>query len=411
MMKNMGHPRLFCLPLIGLGLLVSGYLLARTFALMADHHPDMIDICSKLFGSNCDSVLLSPTSWYLGIPLAGWGLVYYVSLASLVIMAWTLGDAFERQATLAGLVMSVVGLGGSLWLTVLLVGGGSPFCAMCLMIHLTNVLLVPAMKHLTGQSVQTLLASMGAAVSHLFSRDFAGSVEARWKVVAFVTVGLVAIVTHQWVYVESALRKAASGPTESRQEIVAAYLAEPLQEIPIRSTDARLGSDKAAVRVVVFSSFQCPGCQQLAQEFDGWIERHGKYMQIIYKHYPLGKACNSELTVDQHPQGCDAACAAIAAGRQGKFWPFHDAIYGSNDALNEQLIQSSARQADLDLERFEADRRESSTLANVKSDIELGNRLKLEGTPAIYIDGRRVRSLSITAFDVLIHHQLDASAP
>ena len=190
MMKKMRHPRLFCLPLIALGLLVSSYLLARTFALMADHHPDMIDICSTLFGGNCDSVLLSPTSWYLGIPLAAWGIVYYVSLASLVIMAWALGDAFEPEATLAGFLMSVVGLGGSIWLAVLLVGGWSPFCAMCLMVHMTNVLLVPAMKHLTGQPIPTLLASTRAAVSHLFSRNFAGSVEARWKVLAFVTVGL-----------------------------------------------------------------------------------------------------------------------------------------------------------------------------------------------------------------------------
>ena len=70
-MGSVTRRRLLCLSLAGLGLLVSAYLLARTFTLLVDRIPDTIDVCSAVFGASCDTTLLGPTSWMLGIPLAG----------------------------------------------------------------------------------------------------------------------------------------------------------------------------------------------------------------------------------------------------------------------------------------------------------------------------------------------------
>ena len=111
-MTSTARRRMLCLSLLGLGSLVSAYLLARSFALVATRVSDAIDVCSAIFGTGCDEALLSAASWQLGIPLAGWGVVYYVTLACLLVMAWALGEAFELEATLGALLLSAAGRPG-----------------------------------------------------------------------------------------------------------------------------------------------------------------------------------------------------------------------------------------------------------------------------------------------------------
>ncbi len=108
------------------------------------------------------------------------------------------------------------------------------------------------------------------------------------------------------------------------------------------------------------------------------------------------------MNVDRHPRACEAARAAEAARRQGKFWPFHDGLYASELDASEATLQQIAQEAGLNLKRFEADRRAPTTMAKVKSDIELGSRLGVNGTPTVFLNGRRVKHRSPRALQVLI---------
>ena len=95
-----------CAVLILVGSLLSGYLLFRTFTLLAQGAGGAPDVCSAVFGLGCDATLLGAGSWRLGSPLAGWGLVYYAALGCLLSLGWTLKDAFEAEATLGALVLA-----------------------------------------------------------------------------------------------------------------------------------------------------------------------------------------------------------------------------------------------------------------------------------------------------------------
>ena len=52
-------------------------------------------------GRGYDEALQSPLAFQLGLPLAGWGLVYYGTLASLLLLGWTIGESFRFEATTA----------------------------------------------------------------------------------------------------------------------------------------------------------------------------------------------------------------------------------------------------------------------------------------------------------------------
>jgi hypothetical protein len=98
--------------LVGVGLLLSAFLLLRTFTLMVDRRERSIDICSALFGADCDATLLDASSWILGIPLAGWGMVNFATLACLLALDWNLGKDFHIQATLGSLILAAAGRTG-----------------------------------------------------------------------------------------------------------------------------------------------------------------------------------------------------------------------------------------------------------------------------------------------------------
>ncbi len=49
-------------------------------------------------------------------------------------------------------------------------------------------------------------------------------------------------------------------------------------------------------------------------------------------------------------------------------------------------------------------------LANNAADIELGNQLKLPGTPAAYLNGRLVRTGSAELLEAIIRHELTSHA-
>ena len=101
--------RVLCLSLIAAGAALSLYLLLRHFALVVS--PESIDtgICSSVFGKGCDETLTSPLSYLLGIPLAGWGVVYFGMLPALLGLGWTIGGNQALETSIVAVGISLVG--------------------------------------------------------------------------------------------------------------------------------------------------------------------------------------------------------------------------------------------------------------------------------------------------------------
>ena len=125
MKRSAGAARVAALLLIGSGGGLSAYLLTRSFALLSGA-ADTPDACSAVFGAGCDAVLRGGSSWVLGIPLAGWGLVYFAALACLVLLGWFLRDAFERESAVAALLLATAGGLVSIGLSLQLLGEDGP---------------------------------------------------------------------------------------------------------------------------------------------------------------------------------------------------------------------------------------------------------------------------------------------
>jgi protein-disulfide isomerase len=148
--------------------------------------------------------------------------------------------------------------------------------------------------------------------------------------------------------------------------------------IPTAGSPVR-GPASAVLTLVEFSDFQCPYCYAAAAKLDSVLKAYPGKIKLIFKQFPL----------DTHSQAALAAAAAVAAHRQGKFWPMHDALFAHRRELSRRSILALALNAGLEIKRFELDLDSPETKKAVASDIQDGDRAGVEGTPSIFINGRK----------------------
>jgi hypothetical protein len=139
------------------------------------------------------------------------------------------------------------------------------------------------------------------------------------------------------------------------------------------------GSAAAAVTLVEFSDYECPHCAGAAPVLRDIEREFGERLKVVHMHFPLSG----------HLHAMAASRAAVAAGRQGKFWEFHDLLFANQSALENQNLEQYAQRIGLDMTRFRADLAATESETRVASDRREGERLQIDGTPAVYINGRR----------------------
>ncbi len=141
------------------------------------------------------------------------------------------------------------------------------------------------------------------------------------------------------------------------------------------------GPDTALVTVVEFSDYQCPYCsranstvQQLEKDYEGKI-------RVVMKQHPLS---------DMHPRARPAALAAMSAGEQGKYWEMHGKLFANNTALEDTNLEQYARDIGIDVEKWKADLAQPRFASIIDRDTRQAIQLGATGTPAFFINGRKL---------------------
>ena len=93
-------------------------------------------------------------------------------------------------------------------------------------------------------------------------------------------------------------------------------------------------------------------------------------------------------------ESVNAALAARAAQDQGKFWEYHGLLYeNQSGGFSDERLIELAREAGLDVERFEADLTSGRYEEAVARDFQEGQRKGIAGTPTFVINGEVLTGL------------------
>lgn len=100
--------------------------------------------------------------------------------------------------------------------------------------------------------------------------------------------------------------------------------------------------------------------------------------------------------------------AALAAGRQDKFWEFHDELFKNYNRLNDQKIQEIGTLLGLDQTKFEEHQKSPVEAARIQQDYEEALDLGVRGTPTVFINGRKLKDRSMKNMEAIINEELKA---
>jgi len=158
------------------------------------------------------------------------------------------------------------------------------------------------------------------------------------------------------------------------------------------------GRRDAPVTIVEFSDFQCPGCKTYLALVNQVLQLYPKDVKLVYKEFPLAEI---------HANAVDAAKAALAAARQGKFWEMHDTMYQNQDALGMNELKQYAQNVGLDVLQWQKDFSSPEVQQQLTREAGEGRAAGVDSTPSFFVNGRRIAAGTIEEFKLLIQEALN----
>lgn len=139
------------------------------------------------------------------------------------------------------------------------------------------------------------------------------------------------------------------------------------------------GPATAPVTIVEFSDFECPYCGGLYPTLKRVEENYKEKIRIVYRQFPLNNI---------HPRAQKAAEASLCANDQNKFWQFHDAMFADQTNLTVEDLKAKAAKLSMDNSTFATCLDSGKHTNAINDSINEASKLGIDGTPAIFINGR-----------------------
>lgn len=160
------------------------------------------------------------------------------------------------------------------------------------------------------------------------------------------------------------------------------------------------GKLDAPITIAVFSDFQCPYCGKITPLLEQVLRQNEEKVKIVFKNLPL----------QIHDMAQPAALAALAADKQGKFWEYHDKLFAEKN-IEQASFNRIAEELELDLVKFQADMKSQTLVNQLRNDMVEAQQLGITGTPAVFINGRRLKQRSMEGFQNLIDEEMEKLKP
>lgn len=141
------------------------------------------------------------------------------------------------------------------------------------------------------------------------------------------------------------------------------------------------GPAGAKVTIVEFSDFECPFCVRGKNTMEEVLKAYPNDVKVVFKNLPL----------PFHKNAVPAAKAALAAGKQGKFWEMHDKLFDNQKSLNQATYEKIAGELALDVEKFKKDMADPALDKQIEEDKKIAEANGIQGTPGFFVNGVAVK--------------------
>ncbi len=147
----------------------------------------------------------------------------------------------------------------------------------------------------------------------------------------------------------------------------------------------RLTGASSTISIVEFADFECPACGAMQPIFKQLLKDEGSKITFVFRNFLI------------HENADKFAIAALAAGKQGKFWEMHDMMFDNQDewsdiSLDKQMaiFAGYAQKLGLDMTKYQADLGDKTLADLVAKDQHDGVAMGINATPTIIINNNRI---------------------
>ena len=326
---------------------------------------------------DCDGAAKSSVSQFWGIPLAYWGMFFYLTVFFLTIVDRLKQIKFLKFLEVFKNPLSYITfLGTVAFACSMVLAGLSLFkihklCVLCVITYFIDLIIA-------------LTASSGkfTVIINDFKTTFADFIAGAKKYTkTFIVLLILAVsflcysgITYNFV------------PHIKKQKAILKY--RDIKYNPYRVKGNTLGAENADVVIELYSDYVCPLCyihnimlHQAVKEFSN--------IKVVHHNFPFDKECNPYISVNMHPNACFMARGAIAARNQGNYWEMSSLLYEIQPTKMDDMLKL-AKQLGFNQEKFIQDFNSPKTGKEIEDELAKAYNLQIDSTPTMYVNGEKV---------------------
>lgn len=328
---------------------------------------------------DCDGAARTTVSQFLGIPLAYWGMFFYITILFLTFV-----DKLKNIKYLKFLevfknpIAYITVIGSVAFIISMSLAGISIFkikklCILCVITYFIDFLiaLIPT------DSIKKYFATYKTTFL-----DFIDGIKSYPK--TFITLLILSVSFLTYSEITDCFV-----PHIKKSKEIKKYL--KIKENPYRINGNLLGNKNADVLVELYSDYGCPICyihnimlHKAAKEY--------KNIKIVHYNLPFDRECNLEMSETMHPGACFMAKAALAAKDQGDYWGMSSLLYENHPMNNEELIPLIEK-LNLNKDRFINYMNSKEADKIIQEQLNKSYELDLDATPVSFVNGEKAIGL------------------
>lgn len=326
---------------------------------------------------DCDGIAQTIHSQFFGIPLAYWGMFLYVFILFLVFV-----DQLKKIKFLGFLKIFknpfsyISALGFISFLISITLAWVSIFeirklCLLCVFTYFLDLF------------IAIIATDFKAGISESFRlsfNDFIDALKIKKYLISFLSLSIIASLVLAYTTFSCVFTPQVKRYREFKQY-------EKMQsDSPFKVNGNVLGDPNGKIIVYIYTDYRCPVCRtynvithRAAQELGGF--------KIVHKNLPLDMACNKNVPTPFHEGSCMMSRYAIAAEDQGRFWDLNSELF-EKQPKNENDVLNLAKSMGFNVAKLKKDANSAATKERLSKEIDNATNLKIDGTPAIVINGK-----------------------
>lgn len=335
----------------------------------------LASFCSINDFIDCDGAAKTTVSQFLGIPLAYWGMLFYLftffmtivdKLKNIKLLKFL--EVFKNPMTYItvigtfAFIVSMTLAGISIWMI-------KKLCILCVITYFIDFLiaLIPA------ENWKDYFKSFKTTFF-----DFIDGIKSYPKTFIILLILSASFLTYSGI-TDCFL------PHLRRTKEIKEFLA--MEDNPYMINGNILGSENADVVIELYSDYGCPICSVYNKIIHKAVREYSN-VKVVHYNLPFDTECNYELPKTMHPGACFMAKAAIAAGKQNNYWGMSSLLYEKHP-MNEKQLIPLINKLGLNKEEFLKYMNSKEVNDKLQADIYKSYELNLDATPTMFVNGEK----------------------